>query len=325
METTVGTHVVTSRRYLASGYSLAEVPIERFFGEGIVMRLPTSPGATEINPADLDAAAGDRVRRDDIAVLALAPNSSGRAKLTVFASQWLWDKGVKMLVLDHRIGIGSSPSWNEERTVLTSLFANEIPVVRGATNTDQLSDERFAVMALPMRIDGVEAWPVRVVALDPGEPPAPDPVPDPAVDAAAASPAVPADAEASNASSENAAAETPATATEAEDAGSEKAPAEATAASADVAPPESVDAGGAAAEEAAPEESTPDGEEPTASAADVAPIIDPPAKDVATEPAVDDDAPATDDRDSTTQGKSDATADGGVSDAESGSSPRSES
>ena len=324
METTVGTHVVTSRRYLASGYSLAEVPIERFFGEGIVMRLPTSPGATEINPADLDAAAGDRVRRDDIAVLALAPNSSGRAKLTVFASQWLWDKGVKMLVLDHRIGIGSSPSWNEERTVLTSLFANEIPVVRGATNTDQLSDERFAVMALPMRIDGVEAWPVRVVALDPGEPPAPDPVPAPAVDAAADSPAVPADAEASNASSENAAAETPATATEAEDAGSEKAPAEAPAASADVAPPEAVDAGGAAAEEA-PEESTPDGEEPTASAADVVPIIDPPAKDVATEPAVDDDAPATDDRNSTTQGKSDATADGGVSDAESGSSPRSES
>ena len=324
METTVGTHVVTSRRYLASGYSLAEVPIERFFGEGIVMRLPTSPGAAEINPADLDAAAGDRVRRDDIAVLALAPNSSGRAKLTVFASQWLWDKGVKMLVLDHRIGIGSSPSWNEERTVLTSLFANEIPVVRGATNTDQLSDERFAVMALPMRIDGVEAWPVRVVALDPGEPPAPDPVPAPAVDAAAASPAVPA-AEASNANSENAAAETPTTATEAEDAGSEKASAEAAAASADVAPPEAVDAGGAAAEEAAPEESTPDGEEPTASAADVAPIIDPPAKDVATEPAVDDDAPATDDRDSTTQGKSDATADGGVSDAESGSSPRSES
>ena len=325
METTVGTHVVTSRRYLASGYSLAEVPIERFFGEGIVMRLPTSPGATEINPADLDAAAGDRVRRDDIAVLALAPNSSGRAKLTVFASQWLWDKGVKMLVLDHRIGIGSSPSWNEERTVLTSLFANEIPVVRGATNTDQLSDERFAVMALPMRIDGVEAWPVRVVALDPGEPPAPDPVPAPAVDAAADSPAAPADAEASNASSENAAAETPTTATEAEDSGSEKAPAEATAASADVAPPEVVDAGGAAAEEAAPEESTLDGEEPTASAADVAPIIDPPANDVATEPAVDDDAPATDDRDNTTQGKSDATADGGVSDAESGSSPRSES
>ena len=325
METTVGTHVVTSRRYLASGYSLAEVPIERFFGEGIVMRLPTPPGTTEISPADLDAAAGDRVRRDDIAVLALALNSSGRAKLTVFASQWLWNKGVKMLVLDHRIGIGSSPSWNEERTVLTSLFANEIPVVRGATNTDQLSDERFAVMALPMRIDGVEAWPVRVVALDPGEPPAPDPVPAPAVDAAAASPAVPADAEASNANSENAAAETPTTATEAEDSGSEKAPAEATAASADVVPPEAVDAGGAAAEDAPPEKSEPDGEEPTASAADVAPTIDLPAKDVATEPAVDDDAPATDDRDNTKQGKSDATADGGVSDAESGSSPRSES
>ncbi len=180
METTVGTHVVTSRRYLASGYSLSEAPIDRFFGEGVVVRLAASNGATEITQMDLDEAAGDRLRRDDIAVLALAPKVSGGARLSVFASQWLWDKGVKMLVLDERIAIGSSPSWNEERTVLTSLFANEIPVVRGATNTDQLSDERFAVMALPMRIEGVEAWPVRVVALDPGEPPSDDPPPAPA-------------------------------------------------------------------------------------------------------------------------------------------------
>ena len=180
METTVGTHVVTSRRYLASGYSLSEAPIDRFFGEGVVVRLAASNGATEITQMDLDEAAGDRLRRDDIAVLALAREASGGARLSVFASQWLWDKGVKMLVLDERIAIGSSPSWNEERTVLTSLFANEIPVVRGATNTDQLSDERFAVMALPMRIEGVEAWPVRVVALDPGEPPSDEPPPAPA-------------------------------------------------------------------------------------------------------------------------------------------------
>ena len=108
-------------------------------------------------------------------VLAPVINTSARLKLTVFAAQWFWGKGIKMLVLDHRIGIGSSTSWNEERTVLTPLFANEIPVVRDATNTEALSGERFAVMALPMRIEGVEAWPVRVVALDPGEAPLTEP------------------------------------------------------------------------------------------------------------------------------------------------------
>ena len=190
MNTTVGTHVVTSRRYLASGYSLSEAPIDRFFGEGVVVRLAASNGSTEITQMDLDDAAGDRLRRDDIAVLALAPKASGGARLSVFASQWLWDKGIKLLVLDQRIAIGTSPSWTEERTVLTSLFANEIPVVRGATNTDQLSDERFAVMALPMRIEGVEAWPVRVVALDPGEPPSEEPPPAqaPTDEASAAAP-----------------------------------------------------------------------------------------------------------------------------------------
>jgi kynurenine formamidase len=171
METTAGTHVVTSRRYLASGYSLSEAPTDKFFGEAEILRFPTTDNITEIGTSQLDDAAGDRVQRDDIVVLAPVINTSARLKLTVFATQWFWGKGIKMLVIDHRIGIGSSTSWNEERTVLTPLFANEIPVVRGATNTEALSGERFAVMALPMLIDGVEAWPVRVVALDPGEVP----------------------------------------------------------------------------------------------------------------------------------------------------------
>ena len=321
METTVGTHVVTSRRYLASGYSLAEAPIDRFFGEGIVVRLPSSPGAGEIGPTDLDDAAGDRVRRGDIAILALAPNSSGRVKLTVFASQWLWDKGIKMLVLDHRIGIGSSPSWNEERTVLTSLFANEIPVVRGATNTDQLSDERFAVMALPMRIEGVEAWPVRVVALDPGEPPTDDP--EPAADAPAADPpSAPVDAEASDAGTDSAAAAAPATETEAEDSGNDEAPEKPAVGQADDAPAEAKQAGGAAADEAAAEDAKPDATEPSASAAEAAPTDDAPEKVDASEPATDD-APGTDDPEKTAQGQMDSTAADAVSDAESGSSPRS--
>ena len=185
METTAGTHVVTSRRYLASGYSLSDTPLDKFFGEGVVVRLPAADGMTEIGTSQLDDAAGDRVRRGDIAVLAPVPDTSARIKITVFASQWFWKKGIKMLVLDHRIGIGSVASWSEERTVLTSLFANEIPVVRGATNTEALSDERFAVMALPMRIEGVEAWPVRLVALDPGEAPTAEPPADASIEPAA--------------------------------------------------------------------------------------------------------------------------------------------
>ena len=261
METTVGTHVVTSRRYLASGYSLSEAPIDRFFGEGVVVRLPASNGMVEITQMDLDNAAGDRLRRDDIAVLALAPKVSGGARLSVFASQWLWDKGVKLLVLDQRISIGSSPSWNEERTVLTSLFANEIPVVRGATNTDQLSDERFAVMALPMRIEGVEAWPVRVVALDPGEPPSEEPPPAlaPPDEAVAAAP----DAETSAGGD----ADAPAAAPNAETSDSDDAPEKPAEAPAAVATPTE----GTETEDAEAEEDKPAADQPPAEVADAEP------------------------------------------------------
>lgn len=304
METTVGTHVVTSRRYLASGYSLSEAPIDRFFGEGVVLRLSAANGTTEITQMDLDEAAGGRVRRDDIAVLAVEPEAEGGAKLTVFASQWLWDKGIKMLVLDHRITIGSSPSWNEERTVLTSLFANEIPVVRGATNTDQLSDERFAVMAIPMRIEGVEAWPVRVIALDPGDPPSAEPVAAEVVEA----PAVPPEAEASEAVPEDDSAAAPTEASDAEsDEGDE--PPEASAAAA----PEAT-----AAESAAPEETGEEEASPAAEPASTEPADAEPASIEAAAPDADGDG------EKPTPKATDATAAADVSDEESESSPRSE-
>ena len=302
METTVGTHVVTSRRYLASGYSLSEAPIDRFFGEGVVVRLPASNGMSEVTQMDLDEAAGDRLRRDDIAVLALAPKVSGGARLSVFASQWLWDKGVKLLVLDQRISIGSSPSWNEERTVLTSLFANEIPVVRGATNTDQLSDERFAVMALPMRIEGVEAWPVRVVALDPGEPPSDDPPPAPAPpdEAVAAAP----DAETSAGGDADAPvpAAPEADSSDGDDA-SEK-PAEAQPAEATL------------TEETETEEDKPAADQPPAEAADA---VSAPAEATDSDDAGDDSTPEEPEE----LGETDEKAADDVSDAESESSPRS--
>ena len=309
METTVGTHVVTSRRYLASGYSLSEAPIDRFFGEGVVVRLAASNGAAEITQMELDEAAGDRLRRDDIAVLALAPEASGGARLSVFASQWLWDKGVKMLVLDHRISIGSSPSWNEERTVLTSLFANEIPVVRGATNTDQLSDERFAVMALPMRIEGVEAWPVRVVALDPGEPPSDDPAPVEAStdEALAAAP----DAEASEADTQDV---SDAAATDAPDAGTSDS---------DDEPSDAPAAEATATEAAATADAEHEEDSPTAEKRAVEPAAAEPASIEATAPDADTDGSDDDDGDKSTPEAAGAKAAEDVSDAESESSRQS--
>lgn len=307
METTVGTHVVTSRRYLASGYSLSEAPIDRFFGEGVVVRLAASNGATEITQMDLDEAAGDRLRRDDIAVLALPPEASGGARLSVFASQWLWDKGVKMLVLDERIAIGSSPSWNEERTVLTSLFANEIPVVRGATNTDQLSNERFAVMALPMRIEGVEAWPVRVVALDPGEPPSDEP--PPAQVAGVEAPAAAPDEEAAEAGAADMSAAAPTEASDSTDSKGDEPPKEPAAPAA-----EATTTGAAATDDAEQEQDSPTAEKRTAEAPDAEP---------ATTEASASDAEGADDAEEAAPEVADAKAADDVSDAESESSRQS--
>ena len=52
-----------------------------------------------------------------------------------------------------------------------TLLQSNVPVILDVTNTERLSSERLAIMALPVPAEGLDAWPVRVIALDPGEPP----------------------------------------------------------------------------------------------------------------------------------------------------------
>ena len=115
-------------------------------------------------------------------IVVIAARGDGVApSFTAQAAQWLFVRGAKLVALANGVFIGRDQQPDDERVILNTLLENDVPVVRGLVNTETLSTERMAFMALPAPAADVTAWPVRFVALDPGlDPTQPAPSEQPA-------------------------------------------------------------------------------------------------------------------------------------------------
>ena len=197
MDADVGTHVLAPRRYVRWGSDLSGLAPETFFGEGLVAHLEVTADAADIDSNRLEDAFGRNLQNRDIVVIA-ARGEGATPSLTAQAAQWLFVRGAKLVALADGISVGRVNESDDERVILSTLLENDVPVVRGLVNTETLSTERMAFMALPAPAADVTAWPVRFVALDPGLDPtqesvAPEPDVDPEPEAGPPSAADPAD------------------------------------------------------------------------------------------------------------------------------------
>ncbi len=167
MDADVGTHVLAPRRYVRWGSDLAGLAPENFFGEGLVAHIEVTADAPDIDSNRLEDAFARNLRHRDIVVIAARGNGVAPS-LTAQAAQWLFVRGAKLVALADGVTIGRAREADDERVILSTLLENDVPVVRGLINTETLSTERMAFMALPAPAADVTAWPVRFIALDPG-------------------------------------------------------------------------------------------------------------------------------------------------------------
>ena len=180
MDADVGTHVLAPRRYARWGSDLASLRPETFFGEGLVAHIEVTADAPDIDSNRLEDAFGRDLRTRDIVVIAARGNGVAPS-FTAQAAQWLFVRGAKLVALASGVFIGRDQQPDDERVILNTLLENDVPVVRGLINTETLSTQRMAFMALPAPAADVTAWPVRFVALDPGlDPTQPAPSEQPA-------------------------------------------------------------------------------------------------------------------------------------------------
>jgi arylformamidase len=166
-----GTHVEVSLHFYAGGKDTSDFPPDTFVGDAVRLDFRHKEVNEPITLAEIQAA-GD-VRERDIVILwegrdhlYRTNDSHARPYLTEEAAEWLvLDRRIKLLGTDAsgfevRGGAKDHPNHH-----LFFKAGNDVPVVECLCNLDQIPQDRFFFVGMPIPVKGLDASPIRAIAL----------------------------------------------------------------------------------------------------------------------------------------------------------------
>lgn len=164
----VGTHIESPYHYIKDGADVAEIPLGNLVGECTLLDFSYLK-ANEGLKLDEFIKKADSIQENDIVFLRFGLSKTYRTDLSrtrpyleTEVVEWLVAKKIKCLGVDisgiEKRGIPDQPNHR-------LLFRNNIPLIEHLANLDQITQSRFFVVAVPIRMHGVDACPVSVIAL----------------------------------------------------------------------------------------------------------------------------------------------------------------
>jgi arylformamidase len=161
-ETHIGTHVELPAHLTQGGKSSSEMPIESFLGEAVVLNFkilkPRDGKGQPITPSYLA-----KVKKGDIVLMWSSYSGEEQPYISSEAAKYLAQKPVKMVgVQNIRVEAPNGSTATHE-----NLLKNEIPLIEGLVNMEQIKKERLFYIGLPLKVDGLDSSWIRAIALEP--------------------------------------------------------------------------------------------------------------------------------------------------------------
>ncbi len=160
----VGTHIETPFHCLKDGADLARITLDQLTGDAVILNLIAAEGEAGVTLTEVQRAAekAGGIRRGDIVFGRMAHSSQ---YFSTLALQWLVDQGIKLMGVDS-MGVELMHDTTHANVNHLLLFRANIPLIENLTNLDQLSQARVKVYALPAPVKGLDAFPLRVIAVE---------------------------------------------------------------------------------------------------------------------------------------------------------------
>jgi len=159
----VGTHIEVPFHCLKQGVDLASIPIDQLVGEAVILDLRQAEaegGVTLAQVQDAAAKAGG-VQPGNI----VFGQMGATRYFSTAALEWLVAQGIKLMGVDSG-GVELSHDTTHANVNHLVLFRAGIPLIENLTNLDQLTRSRVQVYALPAPVSGLDAFPLRVIAVE---------------------------------------------------------------------------------------------------------------------------------------------------------------
>lgn len=159
----VGTHIETPFHCLKEGADLAQIELDALVGEAVILDLREAEAEGGVTLEQVQAAAqrAGGVRQGDIVF-----GQMGKTRYFSTAGlKWLVEQGIKLMGVDSG-GVELAHDQTHANVNHLLLFRNNIPLIENLTNLDQLTQSRVQVYALPVPVSGLDAFPLRVIAIE---------------------------------------------------------------------------------------------------------------------------------------------------------------
>ena len=159
----VGTHIEAPLHCLKDGMDLSEIPLEKLVGDAVILDLRDAYSESGVTPEQVKKAVDDAggMEKDDIVFCRMGETQY----FSTEAIRWLVGAGTKLMGVDSAgVEIPHSVSHANENHL--ALFRADIPLIERLANLDKLSKSRVKVYALPIPVVGLDAFPLRVIAIE---------------------------------------------------------------------------------------------------------------------------------------------------------------
>jgi kynurenine formamidase len=159
----VGTHIEAPLHCLKKGADLAQIPLERLGGDAVILNLlnAKAEGGVTLQQVQEAAKAAGGVRKGDIVFCRMGPTRY----FSTASLRYLVGQGMKLMGVDSG-GVELSNDKTHANVNHLVLFRAGIPLIENLAHLDRLSRPRVKVYALPVPVRGLDAFPLRVIAVE---------------------------------------------------------------------------------------------------------------------------------------------------------------
>ena len=170
MSSHCGTHIEFPYHHNRDGMDAARYPLSKLIGDCVLLDFKNK-GLNEPVTLEELLALGEKIRKGDMLLFNFncsrfyrTERSHDRPYIALNAIEWLIREKEISLIGSDASGIEIKGAPNQP--VHQMLMAHEIPIIEFAANLDELKNERFTLLALALRVQGLDSCPVRLCAME---------------------------------------------------------------------------------------------------------------------------------------------------------------
>ena len=166
-----GTHMDAPLHFGVNAQTIDKLPTERLISEAWVVNLTHIKPKEEILIAHLDAIVNDFKAGQSIILhtgwsskLGTAAYRDDLPRISVELANWLGEKKVNVLGVEPP-SVADVNNIDEVTEIHNILMKNDIIIVEGLCNLEQITTSKVTLIALPLKVEGGDGAPSRVIAL----------------------------------------------------------------------------------------------------------------------------------------------------------------